>query len=158
MKSGFDASARAIEMRWRWPPENSCGKRFASDADRPTWSSNSLTRACSAALSSTRRNTRSGSARMLPTRQRGLSDAYGDWNTICRRWRMRRLSASDRPGSCRSWPSISTRPRVGVNRPTVMRAIVDLPEPLSPTSAKVLPRSILNDTSSTASRKRFGRR
>ena len=25
MKSGSTASARAIPMRWRWPPENSCG-------------------------------------------------------------------------------------------------------------------------------------
>ena len=22
---GFAASARAVAMRWRWPPENSCG-------------------------------------------------------------------------------------------------------------------------------------
>ena len=22
---GFSASARAMPMRWRWPPENSCG-------------------------------------------------------------------------------------------------------------------------------------
>ena len=27
MKSGSTASARAMPMRWRWPPENSCGKR-----------------------------------------------------------------------------------------------------------------------------------
>ena len=35
---GFSASARATPMRWRWPPENSCGKRFACSglrADRP---------------------------------------------------------------------------------------------------------------------------
>ena len=25
MKSGLSASARAMPMRWRWPPENSCG-------------------------------------------------------------------------------------------------------------------------------------
>jgi hypothetical protein len=25
MKSGFDASARARPIRWRWPPMNSCG-------------------------------------------------------------------------------------------------------------------------------------
>ena len=24
-KSGFSAIARASPMRWRWPPENSCG-------------------------------------------------------------------------------------------------------------------------------------
>ena len=25
---GCSASARAMPMRWRWPPENSCGKRL----------------------------------------------------------------------------------------------------------------------------------
>ena len=25
---GFSAMARATPMRWRWPPENSCGKRL----------------------------------------------------------------------------------------------------------------------------------
>ena len=25
---GRSASARATPMRWRWPPENSCGKRL----------------------------------------------------------------------------------------------------------------------------------
>ncbi len=25
MKSGLSAIARAMPMRWRWPPENSCG-------------------------------------------------------------------------------------------------------------------------------------
>ncbi len=32
-------SARAMAMRWRWPPENSCGYFEASDALRPTASS-----------------------------------------------------------------------------------------------------------------------
>ena len=30
------ASARAIEMRWRWPPENWCGYFTMSSGDRPT--------------------------------------------------------------------------------------------------------------------------
>ena len=25
MRAGLRASARAMAMRWRWPPENSCG-------------------------------------------------------------------------------------------------------------------------------------
>jgi hypothetical protein len=36
MKSGSTASALAIPMRWRWPPENSCGKRLAKYGFRPT--------------------------------------------------------------------------------------------------------------------------
>ena len=33
---GSAASARAIAIRCRWPPENSCGKRVAESAGRPT--------------------------------------------------------------------------------------------------------------------------
>ena len=42
--SGSLASARAIEMRWRWPPENSCGYLPPSAGVRPTWRSSSPTR------------------------------------------------------------------------------------------------------------------
>ena len=30
MKVGSSTTARATAMRWRWPPENSCGKRKRS--------------------------------------------------------------------------------------------------------------------------------
>jgi hypothetical protein len=43
--SGSVASARAIEMRWRWPPENWCGYLAMSSGDRPTDCSSSPTRA-----------------------------------------------------------------------------------------------------------------
>ena len=33
---GRVTSARAMAMRWRWPPENSCGYLSASVATRPT--------------------------------------------------------------------------------------------------------------------------
>ena len=36
MKSGFEASARAIAIRWRCPPENSCGYLRASAGSSPT--------------------------------------------------------------------------------------------------------------------------
>ena len=38
------ASARAMQSRWRWPPENSCGKRRAMSGARPTLRSSSATR------------------------------------------------------------------------------------------------------------------
>ena len=41
---GLSASARATPIRWRWPPENSCGKRFACSGLRPTVRSSSSTR------------------------------------------------------------------------------------------------------------------
>ena len=48
--------------------------------------------------------------------------------------------------------SMVTLPAVGSSSPTVMRATVDLPEPNSPTSAKVSRRPMLNDTPLTALR------
>ena len=33
---GLRARARATPIRWRWPPENSCGKRFPCSGLRPT--------------------------------------------------------------------------------------------------------------------------
>ena len=49
--SGFEASARAMEMRCRCPPENSCGYRSTSRAPRPTCASSSATRVRCAARS-----------------------------------------------------------------------------------------------------------
>ena len=50
MNSGSMTSARAMPMRWRWPPENSCGKRQANSGSRPTAASAlwTLSRRCSA--------------------------------------------------------------------------------------------------------------
>ena len=36
MKSGSMMRARAMPMRWRWPPENSWGKRLANSGSSPT--------------------------------------------------------------------------------------------------------------------------
>src|SRR5689334_303945 len=57
-----------------------------------------------------------------------------------------------RPAPCAKFSS----PRVGWYSPTASRAMVDLPQPLSPTMAKVLPRGTLKLTPSTALRMRFG--
>jgi hypothetical protein len=48
IRRAFTASARAIEIRWRWPPENSCGNFVAAEAVKPTSDSSSLTRPRSA--------------------------------------------------------------------------------------------------------------
>ena len=74
-------------------------------------------------------------------RLRGLSDEYGSWNTIC---------ASGRAPACRELrapvrrPPIVMRPASGSLRPTTRRPSVDLPLPLSPTSAKISPRRDLD--------------
>ncbi len=73
-KSGSDESARAIEMRCRCPPLNSCGYFAPSAGDSPTWASSAPTRSVTAAPCSIW-NARSGSATMSCTRQRGLSEA-----------------------------------------------------------------------------------
>ena len=75
--SGSPASARAMEIRCRCPPENSCGNFTPSDGERPTVRNNSSTRAdtCSEGVSG--RSVRKGSAMIRPTRQRGLRLAKG---------------------------------------------------------------------------------
>ena len=148
--SGCVASARAIEMRWRWPPENWCGNLCTSAAASPTACSSASTRARCSAAPAARPCSRSGSATMSSTFQRGFRLAYGSWKIIC----MRRRSARSRAGAASSaivsWPSNSTWPRVGAYSPTSSRATVLLPQPDSPTSASVRPRPIEKLTPSTA--------
>ena len=79
---------------------------------------------------------------------RGLSEENGSWNTTCTRRR-----------SGRSWPAgrLSMRSPARYTSPAVIgysRRIalptVDLPQPDSPTSDSVSPRSMEKDTPSTA--------
>ena len=74
MTWGSRASARAIAMRWRWPPENSCGYFRMNRGARPTRRMSSATRAGTSAAGQTAW-TSSGSARVAYTVSRGLSDA-----------------------------------------------------------------------------------
>ena len=55
-----------------------------------------------------------------------------------------------RAGSSTSTPSTRMRPEVGFWKPTMLRAVVVLPEPDSPTIAWVVPRGTLKEMSSTA--------
>jgi hypothetical protein len=135
------ASARAIEMRWRWPPENWCGYLAMSSGLRPTdlqqlahalaQRAGSVMRPCSAAA---RR-------RCLPP-----SSAGSGWRTGPGRSSgcAAQLAAFGRVlnAACASCPSKVRPPRVGAYRPTSRRATVLLPQPDSPTSASVLPFSI----------------
>ena len=72
-----------------------------------------------------------------PTRLRGFSDEYGSWKTIC----ISRRSGSQPPlPSCvMSAPSKRIEPLVGSSRRTISRAVVDLPQPDSPTRPSVSP-------------------
>ena len=148
MKSGSAAMARAMPMRWRWPPENSCGKRSAMYGLSPTTSSNSWMRSRIWALPCTSPWTLTGSPMMPAAVMRGLSDEYGSWKMALMRLRMERNSL---PLSVLiSTPSNFTSPSVCWCSCRMQRPSVLLPLPLSPTRPSVSPRCIVSDTSSTA--------
>jgi hypothetical protein len=110
--SGLEESARAMEMRWRCPPENSCGYFSRSSGERPTSESSSPTRSSRAAPCFMRSCDRIGSATMLSTRQRGFRLAYGSWKIIWKRRRM--VSMSERLAIfARSVPANRIDPEVG---------------------------------------------
>ena len=135
--SGSRISARAMQMRWHWPPENSCGRRpVTRSASRPTAVSTSRTRRSRSALSVTPMMI-SGSATMSPMQRRGLSEAIGSWKISCRRRRIRRILSAASPVS--SVPSNTTLPAVGRRSCRTARPKVDLPQPDSPTRPKVSP-------------------
>ncbi len=86
--------------------------------------------------------TRSSSPSVWATVMRGLSEEYGSWKTIC----------TDRP---RLRPVIGVpprriRPSLTGARPTAARAMVDLPEPDSPTRPITAPAGTVSVTSLTA--------
>src|SRR5712692_5901429 len=145
---GLTARARAIPMRWRWPPENSCGYRRRCSALRPTVSSRCTTRSSRSRLVLASLWMTSASPMIEPTVIRGFSEAYGSWKMICmsrRKWRSDRLSSV-----VTFWSPNHTSPAVGSIRRRMQRPVVDLPQPDSPTKPSVSPRRISNDTSSTA--------
>ena len=147
MSFGLSASARAMPMRWRWPPENWCGKLSICARRSPTRSNSAATRSRRAPLASTP-CTLSGSPTMSPARFRGLSEENGSWKMICICRRKGRISSL--PRRVTSWPSSRMVPAVGSIRRRMARPTVVLPQPISPTSPSVSPGPIVKLTSSTA--------
>ena len=79
---------------------------------------------------------------------RGLSDENGSWKIT---WIRRRSFRIARASSVtRLMPSNSTVPAVGSMRRRIMRPVVDLPQPDSPTRPSVSPGMTSNETPSTA--------
>ena len=147
MSLGLSAIARAMPMRWRWPPENSCGKRLAAAGLRPTRSSSSPAQRRRSWVVPIRWITK-GSSRILPTVCRAFSDSNGSCRMI---WMSRRSWRNSlRPMVVMSRPSKSTSPAVGSCRRSSVLPTVLLPQPDSPTRPTVSPTSKSNDTSSTA--------
>ena len=94
-----------------------------------------------------------GSAITRPTVIRESSEAIGSWkmNCICGRiLSMVLVSASSRcTGPSSGWRKM-TSPPVGSSSRMMVRPVVDLPQPDSPTMATVSPRLTLSETPSTA--------
>jgi hypothetical protein len=83
-----------------------------------------------------------------------LSDETGSWKII---WIRRRARSHPRASSAvMSVPSNTMLPEVGSTRRKIARPSVVLPDPDSPTRLKISPRSIENDTSSTATSRDAG--
>ena len=88
-----------------------------------------------------------------PMRYTGLSDVMGSWKIMAMSLpRISRYSFSE--SVVRSLPSNSIEPPAtwpgSARRPIIDRLVTDLPEPDSPTMARISPSSTENVTSSTA--------
>ncbi len=81
---------------------------------------------------------------------RGLSDSSGFWKTSWTVCRSRRARSPRAPTT--STPSTAIAPERTGASPTIARAVVDLPEPDSPTSPSVSPAPTWSETPSTATR------
>ena len=81
------------------------------------------------------------------TIMRGLRAVAGSWKTTEMLRPRSRRSEAERP---KGRPLKMTSPEVTGCRPTMTRAVVDLPQPDSPTSPSVSPRLTLSETSLTA--------
>src|SRR5512137_693456 len=144
---GRSTSARATQMRWRCPPENSCGKRVMCSGARPTMTRTSSTRSRrSAPLRSSWLS--NGSSMTRSTVRRGLSEPNGSWKTICMWRRRRRIRSGARARMFSPWNQ--TSPEVGSMRRKMLNPVVVLPQPDSPTSPRVSFSPRLKETSSTA--------
>jgi hypothetical protein len=104
---------------------------------RPTWSISSWTARRRAPASRCTPWISNGSDRIEPTVRRGFSDEYGSWKTIATS-RRSRLSSPPR-AVVMSWPAKAIEPDVGSSSRAISRAVVLLPQPLSPTSPNVSP-------------------
>ncbi len=151
---GPHAIAMAIMMRWRMPPDISCGyccNRRPGAGMRTSCISRSAV--AHAAFFGMSRWRRSGSAICAPIFISGFSDVIGSWKIIAISLpHTSRIAARESPPI--SLPSNRTLPERmvprGGSKPMIERDRMVLPEPLSPTIPSALPRSSFKETPSTA--------
>ena len=154
-----------MPMRCRWPPLNACGKRRMYSGRSPTSRRSSATRSPRSCRLPTR-FTSSGSPTMSSRVFRGFNEENGSWKIICicrRSGRRRRLGRVATSTTSPPPPRKRISPEVGVIARRMQRAVVVLPQPLSPTRDSVSPGRRSKLTSSTArtwptSRRRSPRR
>ena len=125
-----------MATRWRWPPDSWPGRASSTEFGRPTISMRSSTRRSRDVLSPTLCTT-SGSISWSCTLMRAFSAVAGSWNTTEITRPMRRRCAAER--FVTSSPLKNTLPDVGCCKPHITLAVVDLPQPDSPTMPKVSP-------------------
>ncbi|RPK51198.1 hypothetical protein EES40_04380 [Streptomyces sp. ADI93-02] len=144
IRSGSRASAIAIMMRWRIPPENWWGKSptRCRAAGMRTRSISSI----ALALASPRdipRCTTNISPSCAPTLRTGFSEDSASWKIMAISWpRIRRRSSFLSFSRSRSLKRISPpliRPGGMSRMPMIAWAVTDLPEPDSPSTARVSP-------------------
>ena len=143
---GFFTNARAIERRWRSPPE-SIRPRSPTLASKPSGLASMKSSACAFAAAA---RISSSVASGRPTRRFSPIERLNSntsWNTTPM---FRRSAESCRPRI--SMPSILIEPDCGSNTRCRSASAVDLPAPVGPTSAMISPGSAVNFRSVTAAR------
>ena len=153
-RRGPVSRAAAIMTRCSIPPDIWCGYCWSRrvPSSMPTWASMSTARRRACALG-TPWLVRSASVMKSPMRRTGLMWARGSWKIIAIWLRYRRRSAPA------SWP-ISVPPNriepctsaPGGSRRPMARAVIDLPDPDSPTRPTASPGRSVSETSRSTAR------
>jgi len=158
-RRGSMLSAAAITTRCSIPPESWCGyaRSTRSMSSSPTSSNNDAIRSRAFALAIPCTWT-SRSVAESPMRRTGLSVARGSWKIMAAS-ADRTFRTAARSSATISYPQTVTVPdrdaRSGVRRSAAL-AVVDLPEPDSPTSPTVSPSATSRDTPRRISREPTG--
>ena len=141
-------SARAMAMRWRWPPENSCGYLRPSSALQ----AHRLQRLGDARRRLAARNPIEAGERLADDARDRLARIERAIGVLEDHLHMRAHFAQRRRAAARfiAEPISRACPEVGRSSAIAARASVDLPEPDSPTMPKERPAVTLKLTPSTA--------
>src|SRR3954454_20922496 len=136
--AGSTASARAMAMRWRWPPDSSV-TFLSAISGRATSSSSCWTR-----------RRRSADAIPRTSSPKPIFSATVISGKRARFWKISAVGRLFGPMPLMSLPPIRITPNVGSMKPEIMRRIVVLPQPDGPRKLKNSPAGMVRCTSETA--------